>query len=115
MKLNLRLLAVIFVVLLVIFLVNAVIGIGEALPQASQEPEKIVKRQILPEFDETEQAERIKQISTVGNEIETLLEKLIEKGKVTILLNKNIPDNFKNKTLREKIKALPNFKMLWKF
>ena len=113
MKLNLRLLAVIFVVLLVIFLVNAVIGIGEALPQASQEPEKIVKRQILPEFDETEQEERIKQISTVGNEIETLLEKLIEKGKVTIsLLNKNIPDNFKNKTLREKIKALPNSKML---
>ena len=67
-------------VLLVIFLANAVIGIGEALPQASQEPEKIVKRQILPEFDEIEQEERIKQISTVGNEIETLLEKLIEKG-----------------------------------
>ena len=87
MKLNLRLLAVIFVVLLVIFLANAVIGIGEALPQASQEPEKIVKRQILPEFDETEQEERIRQISTVGNEIETLLEKLIEKGKVSILLN----------------------------
>ena len=80
MKLNLRLVAVIFVVFLVVFLGNAIIGMGESLPRAEQAPLEISKRDLLGDFDENGQKERIEQISTLANQIENMLERLIEKG-----------------------------------
>ena len=83
MKFNVRIASYGVACLLIIYLGNVFIGMSESLPESIiEEPIRIVKRDHLDPFNEEAYHSRLLKASSVKDEIHSILDLLIEKGKI---------------------------------
>ena len=81
MKFNVRILSYGAVLLLVCYLGNALIGMSHELPKVNEdEPEKLLKRNRLPKFDNEAYNRRLRSAAINNQEINNILDDLIERG-----------------------------------